>query len=348
MKPILFASIMGSLLVACSSSDDTDDGARRGELEAPARGFQLRAKGTIIEGGQDIEYCEVVQLPGNPSDVYYTNHFEATLTKFSHHLNVYAVDPNHPVNEEIEVGDLHECLQPTLGYKTAGTFGEGFAYIAGSSRPYTRGRLPEGVGKKLYGGQKIIFNYHYLNTSPDPVQAGSILNIHTIEADSIVHRSQLFALLNQTIDIPARNSASFTMECTMRQDVVVYGLSRHTHRWGKDFEAWYVGGERDGQHLFTSRDWETDIGFAPDPPLTVRAGEGFRFRCDFDNTTDAPLKWGDKATEEMCILYGSWYVANPGEAPAAQSCIALPGVSRPAADGVMRGFPMGWPAPDLG
>jgi hypothetical protein len=125
-------------------------------------------------------------------------------------------------------------------------------------------------------------------------------------------------------------------------------LSRHTHRWGKDFEAWYVGGERDGQHLFTSRDWETDIGFAPDPPLTVRAGEGFRFRCDFDNTTDAPLKWGDKATEEMCILYGSWYVANPGEAPAAQSCIALPGVSRPAADGVMRGFPMGWPAPDLG
>lgn len=346
MKFVLLASILASSLVACSSDDE---GANRDDfaLPLPERGIQIKANGTTIDAGQDVEYCEVVQLPGGPSDVYYANQFEAALTPYSHHLNVYAVDPDHPVNAEVEVGDLHPCLQPKLGYENSGAFGEGFAYIAGSSRRYTKNKLPDGVGKKLYGGQKLIFNYHYLNTSAEPVQAGSILNIHTIEAESIVHRSQLFALLNQTIDIPARQSASFTMECTMRQDVVVYGLSRHTHRWGKDFEAWFVGGDRDGQHLFTSRDWETDTGFAPDPALQMRAGEGFRFRCDFDNTTDAPLTWGDKATEEMCILYGSWYVATPGEAPTAQSCIALPGVSQPAADGAVRGFPMGWPAPDL-
>ncbi|HEY6557861.1 MAG TPA: hypothetical protein VI072_11340 [Polyangiaceae bacterium] len=347
MKAVLVASLLCSSLVACSGSDGDDTRGKGFELEIPARGFQLKAKGKPIPAGDDVEYCEVVQIPGSPSDVYYTNHFEAALTPFSHHLNVYAVDPEHAVNDEVQVGDLHECLQPNLGYKTAGAFGEGFAYIAGSSRPYTEGRLPEGVGKKLYGGQKLIFNYHYLNTSAEAVPAGSILNIHTIDAESIVHRSQLFALLNQTIDIPARDSGSFTMECTMRQDVFVYGLSRHTHRWGKDFETWFVGGDRAGEHVFTSSDWEANTGYAFDPPRLMRSGEGFRFRCDFDNTTDAPLKWGDKATEEMCILYGSWYVANPGEAPVAQSCIALPGVTTPGPDGAVRGFPIGWPSPDL-
>ncbi|HMJ10740.1 MAG TPA: hypothetical protein VK524_04995, partial [Polyangiaceae bacterium] len=244
--------------------------------------------------------------------------------------------------------DLHECLQPTLGYTSAGNFGEGFTYIAGSSRPYTETKLPEGVGKKLFGGQKLIFNYHYLNTSTEPVPARSVLNIHTIDAASVVHRSQLFALLNQTITIPARQSASFTMECTMRQDVVVYGLSRHTHRWGRDFETSFLGGERAGQRVFVSQDWETGTGYAPNPPLLMRAGEGFRFRCDFDNTTDAPLEWGDKATDEMCILYGSWYVANAGEAPLPQSCIAIPGFASSGPDGAVRGVPIGWPAADPG
>ena len=133
-----------------------------------------------------------MQLP-EVVDVYYTNHFEAALTPFSLTQRVRR-GPEHAVNDEVRVGDLHECLQPTLGYKTAGAFGEGFAYIAGSSRRYTEGRLPDGVGKKLYGGQKLIFNYHYLNTSAEAVPAGSILNIHTIDAESIVHRSQLFAL----------------------------------------------------------------------------------------------------------------------------------------------------------
>jgi hypothetical protein len=365
MRSLGFALLLLPSLVACSAGDEAPGpGSAAGasgsagsggappndalDLPPPERGFQVALKGTTIAVGQDVEYCEVVEVPGTPSDVYYTNRFEAALTPFSHHLNVYAVDPNHPVDAYVKVGDFHECLQPTLGYPSAGALGEGFAFIAGSSKRYTEVTLPEGVGRKLYGGQKLIFNYHYLNTSKEPVPAGSKLNVHTIDGSSIVHRPQLFALLNQTIAIPARQKASFTMECTMRQDVVVFGLSRHTHRWGTDFEAWLVGGARDGERLFLSRDWETNTGYAPDPPLVMRGGEGFRFRCDFDNTTDAPLRWGDKATEEMCILYGSWYVADRSQPPVAQSCIAYSGVTGSGPDGVVRGIPIGWPAPDPG
>src|SRR6187549_2672348 len=158
MKLLGFASLLLPSIMACSSGEEppgpsssaggtggssgapTDDPL---DLPLPEHGFQVTAKGTTIAVGQDVEYCEVVEVPGTPSDVYYTNRFEAALTPFSHHLNVYAVDPNHPVNAYVKVGDFHECLQPTLGYPSAGALGEGFAFVAGSSKRYTEVTLPE-------------------------------------------------------------------------------------------------------------------------------------------------------------------------------------------------------------
>ncbi|HMJ11579.1 MAG TPA: hypothetical protein VK524_09220, partial [Polyangiaceae bacterium] len=98
MKSGVLASLFCSFLAACSSSDDKGTRSHPLDLAPPETGFQIEGKGTTIAGGQDVEYCEVVQLPGGPGDVYYTNHFEAALTPFSPHLNVYAVDPSHPVN----------------------------------------------------------------------------------------------------------------------------------------------------------------------------------------------------------------------------------------------------------
>ena len=36
----------------------------------------------------------------------------------------------------------------------------------------------------------------------------------------------------------------------------------------------------------------------------MKKGEGFRFQCEYDNTTDDVLTFGPKATDEMCILFG--------------------------------------------
>src|SRR5688500_14029777 len=122
MRSLCFALLLLPSMLACSSGDEPPGpspsaGGSAGsggapsnnplDLPAPERGFQVTAKGTTIAAGQDVEYCEVVEVPGTPSDVYYTNRFEAALTPFSHHLNVYAVDPNHPVDAYVKVGDFH-------------------------------------------------------------------------------------------------------------------------------------------------------------------------------------------------------------------------------------------------
>jgi hypothetical protein len=68
--------------------------------------------------------------------------------------------------------------------------------------------------------------------------------------------------------------------------------------------VWRAGGATDGEQVFTKTDWEHDITYTPETPFVIREGEGLRFDCAFENTTDRPLAFGELATDEMCILYG--------------------------------------------
>jgi hypothetical protein len=98
----------------------------------------------------------------------------------------------------------------------------------------------------------------------------------------------------------------------MSQDIEIVSLWRHTHRWGTDFSVWRAGGAGDGEQVFTKTDWEHDITFTPETPFVIRKGEGLRFDCAFENTTDRPLAFGELATDEMCILYGYFVGTGPG------------------------------------
>jgi hypothetical protein len=68
-----------ALLAACSSSDagkaastSPDAGKGTGEkylgLEMPTNGFQIRSNGTDIQPGEDVEYCEIGELPGSSDE----------------------------------------------------------------------------------------------------------------------------------------------------------------------------------------------------------------------------------------------------------------------------------------
>jgi hypothetical protein len=56
--------------------------------------LHLRSLGTDIQRGEDIQYCELLRLPGTPKDVLYVNRFEQAMTEGSHHLTVTALEPD--------------------------------------------------------------------------------------------------------------------------------------------------------------------------------------------------------------------------------------------------------------
>lgn len=313
-------------------------------LAVPSDGFQVRSIGTEIQPGEDVEYCEVARLPGAESDHYFAKSFEFANNIGSHHLIVSAAAPGSAVEAKLKalgVGERVPC------FSAENQFGnDAFVGVGGTQQPYNAVALPEGVGREYYGGQLLVFDYHYLNTREEPIPARSAVNFHLTDAASVEHIARGFSFSNVTIATAPVAHASFTGECHFRSDVMLSGLTRHTHRWGRDYSVWFSGGPRDGEEIWTSHDWQHETIYNFDEPIRMHAGEGLRFRCDFENDTARTLRYGVSASDEMCILFGTIWEAEQGELLGDQNCV----ITWRDADGV--GHPAneagGFPAPSQG
>jgi len=325
-KRILVLLMGLSLVWSACGSDGGPSGEEGGGpvLPVPGDGFQMRSVGLIIEPGEDVEYCEVGLVPGDEGQEHLFANAEVALSGYSHHLILYAVEPGSEADGNLAVGDILPCTG-------VHHLGAGLRSVGAAQQPYLEMRPPPGVGRRLIGGQKFLWNYHHLNTSTEPVMAGHAFNVHTV--DSLEYFAKSAAFANRTIDVPPGAQGEFTGECFFNDDVQVAGFGRHTHRWGTDFDVWFAGGERDGEHIWTSTDFELDVNHAFEAPFTMKAGEGFRFRCAYDNTTDTTLRFGNKATDEMCILFSSFWESSPGQQIGRQSCV----MSEIGDDGIAHG-----------
>jgi len=321
------------LAVAGCAGDDEPAASVAGpdnlpELAPPEQGFQLRSRGLQIESGADAEFCEIVTIPGEPTDEYWVEGFELAMTDFSHHLLVSSINVGSAAESRLMDGDI----QPCVGAHDIAGFTE-IDDVTGSQLPYYEYAFPPTVGKVFTGGQKLVFDYHYLNTSPEPVPARHAVNFRTTAPENITRIGHRLAFVNLTIDTPPHEQASFTGECKFDQNVMVGTVVRHTHKWGTNFSTWFLGNERDGEHIWTSTDYELETTHRFTEPIMMPAGTGFRFQCDFDNTTDSPLIFGPKATDEMCILFGLWWKVGDADPEVPQFCI----MQTVDADGISRG-----------
>ena len=340
----LAACSAGTLLLACSSTDgktttkddpkgDVPDTYLGLTVPKPEEGFQLRSKGNDIPPGQDLEFCEVAEFPGEADQVYWVNSIEFANGKSSHHLIVDAAKDGEAAEAAPaahEIGDIVPCLS------SQSAFGDGFEFVGGAQSPYKAFPYPAGVGRKFHGKQRFVFDYHYLNTTEETVHAQSAVNFHLTKEADVEHIAQIFSFANMTIDTPAGGKGSFTGECAVKNDIKLMELTRHTHRWGQDYKVWYAGGEHDGDLVFQSPDYEHDVDYFYDTALDVKPGEGFRFQCDYENTETHALRFGPNATDEMCILFGLWWSETSNDPPS-QDCVMTQiqddGIARPAEKG---------------
>lgn len=339
---VLAACSASALSLACSSSDgdkpptdgkDTQESYLGMNVPTKDDGFQIRSKGMDIPVGQDLEFCEVAEFPGEVDDVYWVNSLEVGNGKNSHHLILDVAKDGGPAEAKLaehEIGDIVPCIS------SQSAFGDGFEFIGGSQRPYSRFDYPEGVGRKFHGKQRFVFDYHYLNTSEETVHALSGVTFHLTKESEVKHIAQIFNFANMTIDTPPGGKASFVGECKVNANIKLTELTRHTHRWGQEYKVWYAGGANDGQQIFQSPDYEHDVDHFFDAPIDVKPGEGFRFQCDYENTETHALRFGPNATDEMCILFGLWW-SETDNAPPTQDCvmtqIGADGIARPAEKG---------------
>jgi hypothetical protein len=302
-------------------------------LPAPKSGFRMKNVGVDVLPDSDVELCEVAELPGTPDQEYIVQAVELANGRGSHHLVIGAALPDSDADKKLrsmKVGDRLPC------YSTGAEFGLGTFTLTFTQSPYRKADMPDGIGKRMRGGQRIIFDYHYFNFGSQTIKAKSALAFHLLPADKLKNIAEELAFSNFTIDTPPNQAKLFKASCKLKHDVLLMNLVRHTHSKSNEFDVWYEGGPDHGKLVWSSKDWEHDTEHRFPQPILMKAGQGFKWSCGFTNPSNKNLRMGTSASDEMCILNGTMWSPTVGAEPPDASCtttwIDAEGVSHAADD----------------
>ncbi len=285
-------------------------------LDAPDHGFQVETLGMLIEPGEDVRWCETVRLPGGPNDAYPIDRIEAAMTVHGQDLIVSAAPVGSETAAIMDVGSRVPCT------RAGEAFGEELSELTSTQLPYHDQRFATGVGKLLYGGQRIAVDYHFVNDGAEPIPAKVKLNFHLARGTAVQHLARTAGFQNLTIYTPPGGTSSHLAECRVTDELLVGELVRRTQSRGTAFTVWRTGGERDGELLWRSRG-PGDARFEFKAPLHLLPGEGFRFQCDYENSTDLELRFGVNATDEMCTLNAVYWRPEEQSDGRPQGCLLL-------------------------
>ncbi len=254
----------------------------------------------VPAGGEDTQ-CIVARL-GNLHSIH-VGRLRDDLGTASHHLIVYRTNDTVEKTTPFACTPFVDTLNPAKG-----------APLAVSQKKSDVVQLPDGVGITLDATQMIRLELHYVNATAAPVQAQATATFDTI-SDAAYHDEGDFLFIgNPDIRVPAH--ASFTLGPTYfplpaeYADAKFFAVTGHTHRYGTSVTIATTPsatGADTPVYDVPGWSWSEPATVQHDPPFQVPPSGGFRFTCNWTNTGDAAVKFGESATDEMCFFWAYYY-----------------------------------------
>jgi hypothetical protein len=285
-------------------------------LAAPERGVQLETRVLPVDPGEDIRFCEVVELPGSVDQLLYVERIEAASLPGVRDLIVSVADLGSATHAAMVPGRRVPCT------RAGEAFGEQLSELVSSQEPYLDQTYPVGVGHVLRGGQRLALDYHVVGDAPTTQAALLKLNLHAADARAVSRLARTASFQNLTIYTPPGGRSSHLAECRVTAPLAITQLVRRTQSHGRGFRVWIAGGERDGELLWRSRS-PSDSRITLRRPLQLAPGEGLRFQCDFVNDTDLELRYGVNASDETCTLNALYTLETEVPSADAQGCLLI-------------------------
>ena len=283
-------------------------------LERPSDGIQLHLEPFEVRANFEREVFRYMPLD-NSEDVF-VNSFELSMRPGSHHFILYTYPDYTPAEDMPAPYELRDLRDPVTGKFEDSSGRDVFNWrnmlyakpIVISQSRRLDFHLPQGVAMRLPPGSGIDVNAHYANESDATIEGEAFVNLGLLEADKVEHEARVFAMSNFDIHLPAGQVTTLEREFFFTENRRIIQLVSHTHDRMLDFNAEIIGGDRDGELVYVTYDWEHPAPLRFDPPLEVHEGQGLRIRATYDNYTDGDLYFGFTRKEaEMMILYGYYY-----------------------------------------
>jgi hypothetical protein len=300
-------------LAGCGPEGSPDPATPVEELLAPppaGQGVQFSMK-TSIAPGVEGEWCQFIKAP---AEALFVNRDEVRYTKGSHHFLLYET-----TYTEIPEKKLDGTVVDTSGVfdcSDGATNGWSITKLVGGSQNADGTSMlsfPEGVAMPVKANAILLMNAHYVNASSETLEPEVRINLHTIPESEVKQEGDILFMFNAFIHVPKMGSSRARMRCQVHKDITLQNVQSHMHARGMGYEALEVGGTA----FYTNTQWANvpvkDLGAG----LSLKAGTWLDYACDYNNTEARDVYQGPRSTDEMCMLIGSYYPADPATAQCA-------------------------------
>jgi hypothetical protein len=266
------------------------------DMPAVAEGY-TRMLAPVIEGvapGDSVERCQYIREPfDRDMDVLDVGGYQS---RGGHHAVVFA----ELITEA--VGTSRACTD--ADNQSVGEFLGGPNGVTGTSLP-----IPTGASFRVRAGQTIMINSHFINTTPDPIDGYTAIDIKLAEVDPNRTIATLFPIGGMNFSVPPNSPGDFSAGCAVPERMELVGMSSHMHDWGTSQVTEVQRANGEVVVLREDKVWSYDKQFNAEwtywdinQPFIIEAGDTVRTHCTWNNTTADALAY----PREMC--FGRGYI----------------------------------------
>lgn len=272
------------------------------QLAPPSQGLQINLGPFEVAANSEREFFLFRELKN--SEEIYVNRYEISMREGSHHFILYDYPGTKPPAPET-FRDFYDT-QGNFNLATAITI-LNQRFVIGAQVRKLDFSFPEGVALKIPANKGFDLNSHYVNRTSSPKVGQVSVNLHTVEKQKVTKVAQNLFESYQDIFLPPLQTTTLTRTSTFKERMHIFQLTSHAHEHMTEYKIYIEGGSRHGELVYYAKDWEHPPLLNINPPLVLESGQGLKSVATYDNKTSKTLRFGLRSTDEMMIVFGSFY-----------------------------------------
>lgn len=261
-----------------------------------------------VEPGQEDTQCMNLRL-SNTSPIK-VHQLRNRLSGGSHHLIVYKIDD--PAIEETAAP--YPCTPFAGALNPTGRA----APVMITQKVDDALTLPDRVAYTFAPNQMIRIEMHYINRSDVPIDVTATSEFYAVPDSAIDHEANI--LFIGTIDIELQPGVVTNIETYFTPRAAnldlsgakFFAVTGHTHQHGRNVTVSLSTARGTAQQSIYAPapfEWSEPETTTHQPEFSVPDGlqAGFNLKCQYHNTSNEVVKFGESANDEMCFFWAYYY-----------------------------------------
>lgn len=301
MKNLLIILSAGFILSSCEQSLEyaaSEDPSNFVGLAKPENGVQVHVKPFPVPANFEREWY--MRLPLGNKERILVKSIEMKMRPGTHHLIAYPfsneTDPKNPA-----IGIMRDQNQANgkLNIRSSRSMS---SFIIEATAPDYKVEIPKGYAVPFEANATLDFNSHYFNKTDKTLFGEIYVNFNAANKNE-----KLIELEDDIFEaepiLPPNKTTIITTTKLFDVQTKILVLTSHSHKRGKNFKIYKVGGKNDGQLLHESNDYVHPPIEYFNEPLVLEKGEGFKSVITYENKSNKTIKFGVTSEDEMGIVF---------------------------------------------